>query len=181
MAFQNYPLFNQAFTALPNNAAQYHSGENSPEKFSQQPPFANFIWKGTKISNTIQCPDLFTLTKQLQTNPKDLTLKVCLGEYSRSSQAYDLVDLSYPHDNSLLSFKGTYFARGNTYKEIIKQNQKSELTAYALFRAIQCYAPSGINECQDSDVAKPVRKQWYDQIKRDYPDTSWAKSLKYYW
>lgn len=181
LAFQNYPLFNQAFTALPNNAAQYHSGENTLEKFSQQPPFANFIWKGTKISNTIQCPDLFTLTKQLQTNPKDLTLKVCLGEYSRSSQAYDLVDLSYPHDNSLLSFKGTYFARGNTYKEIIKQNHKSELTAYALFRAIQCYAPSGINECQDSDVAKPVRKQWYDQIKRDYPDTSWAKSLKYYW
>ncbi len=158
LAFQNYPLFNQAFTALPNNSAQYHSGENSLEKFSHQPPFSNFIWKGTKISNAVQCPDLFTLTKQLQINPKELPLKLCLGEYSRSSQAYDLVNLGYPHDNSLLSFKGTDFARGNTYKEIIKQNQKTKLTAYALFRAIQCYAPSGINECQDSDVAKPFRK-----------------------
>ncbi|WP_368660585.1 hypothetical protein [Acinetobacter sp.] len=181
LAFQNYPLFNQAFTALPNNAAQYHLGENASENFSQQPPFANFIWKGAKISNSIQCPDLLTLTKQLQTNPKDLSLKLCLGEYTRSTQAYDLVDLSYSHENSLHSFKGVYFARGNTYKEIIKRNQKSELTAYALFRAIQCYAPSGINECQDQDVAKSVRKQWYGQIKRDYPDTSWAKSLKYYW
>ena len=32
-----------------------------------------------------------------------------------------------------------------------------------------------------SEVAKSTRKPWYDQIKRDYPTTSWAKSLKYYW
>ncbi|WP_312158586.1 hypothetical protein [Acinetobacter sp.] len=181
LAFQNFELFNQAYAVLPSNAAQYHSGENALEKFSNQPAFANFIWKGTNISNSIKCPDLFSLTKQLQGNPKDLTVKLCLGEYTRSPQAYEVVDLSYTHDNSLQNFKGSYFARGNTYKEIIKMNQKSELTAYALFRAIQCYAPSGINECQNQDVTKSVRKQWYDQIKRDYPETSWAKSLKYYW
>lgn len=79
------------------------------------------------------------------------------------------------------SFKGRLFTRGQVYKDIINHSSKGDLQAYALFRAIQCYAPSGNNDCNDPDVPKSTRKQWYDQIKRDYPETSWAKSLKYYW
>lgn len=181
LAYQNFDLFNQAYTELPTNAAQFNSEQNTAEKYRYQPPFANFLWKGITVSNSIKCPDLATLTKQLQANPKDLSLQLCLGEYARSSQAYSMVDLSYQSDDSPQSFKGRYFARGDVYKNIIKTGTKSELTAYALYRAIQCYAPSGNNECQDKDVSKSVRKQWFDQIKRDYPETSWAKSLKYYW
>jgi hypothetical protein len=79
------------------------------------------------------------------------------------------------------SFSGKIFARGQVYKDILKSSSKDDLHAYALYRSIQCYAPSGINDCGDAEVSKPVRKQWYDQIKRDYPNSTWAKSLKYYW
>lgn len=181
LAYQNFDLFNQAYRELPSNAAQYNTEQNTVEKYRNQPPFANFLWKGITVTNSIKCPDLATLTQQLQVNPKNLSLNLCLGEYARSSQAYTLLNLNYLPDYSLQSFKGTYFTRGDVYKNIIKTGTKSELTAYALYRAIQCYAPSGNNECQDKDVNKSVRKQWFDQIKRDYPETSWAKSLKYYW
>jgi hypothetical protein len=54
--------------------------------------------------------------------------------------------------------------------------------AYALFRAINCYAPSsGYNGCGRQDIAPAQRKQWFRALKTEYAATSWAKSLKYYW
>jgi hypothetical protein len=57
----------------------------------------------------------------------------------------------------------------------------NDLKAYALFRAVKCYAPSGNNDCGGDDVARSVRKTWFKTLKKDFPDTPWAKSLKYYW
>ncbi len=37
--------------------------------------------------------------------------------------------------------------------------------AYALYRAINCYAPSGYNECGSADVPKSTRKQWFNTLK----------------
>ena len=53
--------------------------------------------------------------------------------------------------------------------------------AYALFRAINCYAPSGYNSCDGQDISKDQRKQWFQTLKRSYADTQWAQRLKYYW
>ncbi|MFW2044406.1 hypothetical protein ACG9ZE_22525, partial [Acinetobacter sp. ULE_I053] len=58
---------------------------------------------------------------------------------------------------------------------------KSEFQAYALYSAVMCYSPSSINVCGGKDATKSTRKKWYTQIKRDYPNTTWEKSLKYYW
>ena len=102
-----------------------------------------------------------------------------MGEYVRSPHyglPYELNE-----ENDLNSFQGKAFTRGEVYKRLIKTGPKGDLQAYALYRAIMCYSPSGINDCADEEVAKSVRKQWYDQIKSDYPNTTWAKSLKYYW
>ena len=178
LAHQNYTLFNQYYNAMPQDALQYKA-YNSLEKFKNKPPFANFIWKGSSITPQIKCADLITLSTKLAQAPQDLTLNLCLGEYMRSDKSYDT---QYNADEVTTDrFKGRLFTRGQVYKEIIKHSDKGDLQAYALFRAIQCYAPSGNNDCNDPDVAKSTRKQWYDQIKRDYPETSWAKSLKYYW
>ena len=46
--------------------------------------------------------------------------------------------------------------------------------AYALYRAINCYAPSGNNSCGGSDVDKSVRKAWFQRLKGDYAKSSWA-------
>ena len=52
---------------------------------------------------------------------------------------------------------------------------------YALFRAINCYAPAGYNSCGGQDVAPAVRKAWFRQLKSGFADTQWGKSLQYYW
>ena len=180
MIHQNFGLFNQAYALLPKNAAQYVYNSETFEHYKNQPPLGNFAWKGAKVSSAIQCPDLYSLTQKLEQNPKDLRLRLCLGEYIRSEQGYSVNSLTYT-EKDRSSFQGPIFARGQVYKDIIKASSDPEMKAYALYRSIMCYSPSGMNDCQDNEVATSTRKQWYDQIKRDYPTTSWAKSLKYYW
>ncbi|WP_373683878.1 hypothetical protein [Acinetobacter sp. YH12069] len=177
---QNYNLFNQAYALLPKNAAQYIYNNEKFEHYKNQPPLGDFVWKGTKISHSLQCPDLYTLTQKLEKSPQDLTLRLCLGEYIRSEQGYSVHHQTYVEKDQT-SFQGTVFTRGQVYKDIMKQSADPKLKAYALYRSIMCYSPNGTNDCQDQDVVQSVRKQWFNQIKRDYPDTSWAKSLKYYW
>ncbi|MGA8882898.1 MAG: hypothetical protein WB445_04660 [Acinetobacter sp.] len=177
---QNFGLFNQAYALLPKNAAQYVYNNETFEHYKNQPPLGNFIWKGAKVSSAIQCSDLYSLTQKLEQSPKDLKLRLCLGEYIRSEQGYSVNSLTYT-EKDRSSFQGPVFTRGQVYKDIIKASSDPEMKAYALYRSIMCYSPSGMNDCQDNEVATSTRKQWYDQIKRDYPTTSWAKSLKYYW
>ena len=178
LAHKNYALFNQYYKYLPKDAAQYKSYEGA-EKLKNKPPFADFIWNGSTITTQLKCSDLATLTGQLEKSPSDPLLNICMGEYVRSPH-YGL-PYQLNEENDLSSFQGKPFTRGEVYKRLIKSGPKGDLQAYALYRAIMCYSPSGINDCADQEVAKSVRKQWYDQIKSDYPNTTWAKSLKYYW
>lgn len=180
---QNYALFNQAYqTWLPKNAALFQ-GEQYQEQasfYESQPPFAQFIWKGEKIGSRLRCGTLIEITRKLAQQPNDLAMKICLGEYMRSVQALDLQSRIKDPERSR-TFKGTIFARGNVYKEIIEKDQPGELHAYALFRAVRCYAPTGNNDCGDENVPLSVRKQWFSQLKKQYPESEWAKSLQYYW
>jgi len=80
------------------------------------------------------------------------------------------------------AFTGETFSRLDGYKQVIA-NAKAPHNdkAYALFRAINCYAPSGYNSCGGEDVDKAVRKGWFRQLKTGFADTQWGKSLQYYW
>ncbi|MDQ8952275.1 hypothetical protein RFH42_04790 [Acinetobacter rudis] len=181
LGYQNFALFNRYYEQMPKDANQYQAWQSPQNKYQNKPPFAHLIWNGHTISPTLQCAALPKLSQALEKNPQDLTLQTCLAEYMRSENAYSVLqhlDFESPRP---LAFNGTVFTRGQVYKNIIATKQKSELTAYALYRSVQCYAPSGFNDCQDKEVPKTVRKQWFDQLKRDYPQSSWAKSLKYYW
>ena len=128
----------------------------------------------------MQCPDLFSLTQKLENSPQDLKLRLCLGEYVRSPQGYNISYVT-ALEKETARFQGAIFTRGQVYKDIIKSSSVPDLKAYALYRSIMCYSPSGMNDCQDAEVEKSTRKQLFDHIKRDYPATSWAQSLKYYW
>lgn len=75
--------------------------------------------------------------------------------------------------------KVRYLLVDKSYKrDVIKTQPNSELKAYFIVRSNVMHPP-GLNDCQDQEVEKSVRKQWFDQIKRDYPNTTWAKSLKF--
>ena len=175
---QNFTLFNQNVRYLPKDADQYKSYD-SIEKLQTKPPFSDFIWQGTTITAQLKCPDLTNLSKQLTQTPKSSLANICLGEYMRHSR-YGMY-YSWNQQSLPSSFKGTQFARGNIYKSLIKNEPQGDLHAYALYRAVMCYSPNGNNDCGDEDVSKSTRKQWFDQLKRNYPNSSWAKSLKYYW
>ena len=53
--------------------------------------------------------------------------------------------------------------------------------AYALSRAVRCYAPAQINSCGGEDVPQEQRKAWFQQLKKRYPNSKWAKELQGYW
>ncbi|WP_293731934.1 hypothetical protein [uncultured Acinetobacter sp.] len=180
LVHQQFELFKQSYAFMPKNAIQYKGYNSDNEQLKNKPDFSNFIWNGANITPQLKCSNLETLVNQLAQTPKNSLLNVCLGEYFRSEQGYSLQQLSY-NEKQTSNFSGKIFARGQIYQDLIKSSSKSDLQAYALYRAIQCYAPSGINDCGGNEVNKSVRKQWFDQIKTDYPNTSWAKSLKYYW
>ncbi len=180
LVHQRFDLFQQKYSYLPKNALEYKGYSSSKEHLKNKPEFANFIWNGSNITAQLKCDNLLTLTQQLSKLPNDPLLNICLGEFMRSEQGYSLQQLSYDEQQKP-TISGKIFARGEIYKDIIKSSRKDDLHAYALYRAIQCYAPSGINDCGGIEVTKNTRKQWYDQIKRDYPTSTWAKSLKYYW
>jgi len=180
LVHQQFELFKQSYAFMPKNAMQYQGYNSDNEQLKNKPDFSNFIWNGANITPQLKCSNLETLVNQLAQTPKDPLLNVCLGEYFRSEQGYSLQQLSY-NEKQTSNFSGKIFARGQIYQDLIKSSSKSDLQAYVLYRVIQCYAPSGINDCGGNEVNKSVRKQWFDQIKTDYPNTSWAKSLKYYW
>ena len=182
---QDYNTFIQNFKYVPKNAAQYQGYSSKNEDYKAQPPLSIFVWQGKKISPKIQCSSLIHTVTQLSKNPNDRLASVCLGEAIRETGNFLDTFTNESHPDILGEIKkpvkSQIFYRGTTYQKIIQEAQPNELQAYALYRAIQCYAPSGTNECGDKAVNKATRKQWFQKLKTQYPNTTWAKSLKYYW
>ncbi|MHA3115189.1 hypothetical protein ACX1N0_03455 [Acinetobacter sp. ANC 4635] len=182
---QDYSTFIQNFKYVPKNAAQYQGYSSKNEAYKAQPPLSIFVWQGKKISPEIQCSSLIDTVTRLSKNPNDRLASVCLGEAIRETGNFLDTFTNESHPDILGEIKkpvkNQIFYRGTIYQKIIQEAQPSELQAYALYRAIQCYAPSGTNECGDKAVNKATRKQWFQKLKTQYPNTTWAKSLKYYW
>ena len=151
---------------------------------SQQQPadrFEVFRWDGRKEGYI--CPDLIDVAKILNANARDIRGRMCLGDFFR---LMDVGDISVS-DKDRLGGTGTLFAgkplfRSELYADIMKDKSASrDDRAYALFRAVHCYATTGNNGCGGTDVPRATRKGWYDELKGNYGDTAWAKDLRYYW
>jgi hypothetical protein len=79
-------------------------------------------------------------------------------------------------------FPVTNYSRMDGYLEVINDRQAdTDARAYALFRAVRCYAPSGFNDCGKQEISPATRKRWFQMLHQEYPDSAWAKALKYYW
>ena len=77
---------------------------------------------------------------------------------------------------------GTPYARLEVYKAIISDPRAgADDKALALNRAVRCYAPGGNNSCSGTEVELAQRRAWYFRLKREYPQSRWARDLKYYW
>ena len=144
-----------------------------------------FVWAGGNDAG-YACPALAEVARRLVTDPEDAQGLLCLGDFLRTKRL-DQHWLDQPPEAGELGsapsqFPGTPRSRLMGYQQLLDNPQSSrEERAYALFRAINCYAPSAINGCDDQDIDKEQRRQWFQTLKRQYADTPWAQRLKYYW
>lgn len=133
------------------------------------------------------CPALGRTAATLASAPGDVKGRLCLAEFYRLNGFDDyLADPSHPPADQLGGspdqFPGRPIPRSALYQAVLgAKGASAEDTAYALYRSIQCYAPSGNNACGGAEVAENQRRAWFQRLKRDYPKSRWATQLKYYW
>ncbi|MCJ2178095.1 hypothetical protein [Novosphingobium album (ex Hu et al. 2023)] len=133
------------------------------------------------------CQALAHTAATLAARPADVKARLCLAEFYRLNGFDDyLADSGKPAADQLGGtpdlFPGKPVNRADLYSGVLAApGASAEDTAYALYRAVMCYAPSGVNSCSREDVPLSQRKAWYQRLKRDYPKSPWAVTLKYYW
>ena len=166
-----------------------------PEDDYTAPVYTNiaiFKWAGAK--DGFACPSLATLATALAGAPKDAPSLVCLAEFARNSgfdtgaswpdlpQSLDVLPPKDQLGGTPSMFPGKPFSRLEIYKGVIADPVAPATSkAYALYRAVYCYAPGGYNSCGGTEVPKAQRKAWYNQLKKSYPASPWTAKLKYYW
>ncbi|MGO2340209.1 MAG: hypothetical protein ACTH5M_06405 [Psychrobacter sp.] len=193
--YSDYLTYQQSY--LPKNAQKYLGFDSEDEALKYLPAFSEFNWQGKKVSPSINCQDLTKTVTRLSQNPKDRLQTLCMAEFMDDTtinyyledydQSYHSSDQSdsgyrYPYLGDIPSrFEGQALNRLDIYQSIFNSNRDDELSAYALHRAIGCFASSGSNHCSDENVDMSVRKAWFKRLKSDFKNTSWAKNQKYYW
>ncbi|MGX5836295.1 hypothetical protein ACWIJ6_19450 [Aeromonas piscicola] len=147
------------------------------------PPAAPFNWQG---SQGYQCPALTEVVTTLARTPNAPRALNCLGEFFLA-QGLDWDPLLHrPGADTLAGsqdlFAGKRSSRLDWYQQVIANPKAAkEDKAYALYRAINCYAPSGSNGCGSQQVPVNQRKAWFNTLKQQHGTSQWAKQLKYYW
>ncbi len=145
-----------------------------------------FHWKGDKAESGYACPSIAESIATLQADSEDPVGLNCLGEFFLRNRLDSMPLDTQPEADELggsaSAFKGEVFSRLDGYRQVMGHSKASNADkAYALYRAINCFAPAGYNTCGSQDIAQSLRKQWFRELKSKYGNTSWAKDLKYYW
>lgn len=154
--------------------------------FADAPSLALFQWPGGSGDAGYTCPNLHEIASTLAANPQDPQGLNCLGEFIRSNDldAFPL-DQQPPAPelgSSATQFSGQRYSRLDGYLQVMAAPKAgNNERAYALYRAINCFAPSGYNGCGPQEIDPALRKQWFQTLKKQHAKTPWAQSLKYYW
>ena len=160
-----------------------------PDPDSQQiylnaPSIADFTWEGSTADFT--CPSVLESAKKLALNSKNPTALLCVADFIRD-KGFDYSDLDHPPlpgniGGSPSQFPGKNFSRQHIYQIVMTDRKATkEDKAYALYRAVNCYAPSNNNTCGGEDVDVSQRKAWYKRLKSEFAASPWAKALHTYW
>ncbi len=143
------------------------------------------LFTTTRNVGDFGCAPLLQSVGLLAKNARATTPRLCVAEFMRVN-GFDhfAQDVILPNDElggAPSLFPGKPYSRLEVYKDIIADAAApAEDKAYALYRAVHCYAPAGINDCGGTEVEKPQRRAWFLRLKRDYPQSKWAKSDLYW-
>lgn len=146
---------------------------------------APFAATGEGKETSYRCPVLREVAGALEHDGNEPRSLNCVGELVRLHGVEYSQDLEPPKtelggSNSL--FPDISFSRLDNYLNVIANKQAdADSRAYALARAVRCYEPSGYNGCGKQDIPQSTRKQWFLTLHKEYPNSMWAKSLKYFW
>lgn len=161
------------------------SASGSYDKLGELTALSDFRWQGTREGYA--CPSLQQIATTLAADAGSRKASLCLGEFLRLN-GYDRVESwSFAVRADELGgtpgqFPGRALSRQGIYQAIIDDAAApADERAYALFRAVNCYAPAGYNDCGGEDVPVATRKAWFNQLKARYPQSVWAQQLRYYW
>lgn len=166
--------------SYPNNYP-YELRDNSVQNLT---PFQSTGWQqNTDDFGRYTCPSIQTIFDRLAKNDlEDATATLCLGDFLLTYYSYDWLNPIHP---KLLASDVNFdrvLNRGKLYDAVLENPQSTkDEKAYALFRKINCYARSGNNSCGDKEVEQSERKHWFNTLKKEYSQSIWAESLKYYW
>ncbi|HGN8564551.1 TPA: hypothetical protein ACK1V5_002302 [Pseudomonas aeruginosa] len=178
--------FGKDFALLGETPSQTKLGTSLGYVYGAGNSLELFRWKGDKAESGYVCPAIAESAAALAADDKDPKGLNCLGEFILRNGLDGMPLDSQPEANELggtpSGFKGEVYSRLDGYR-LVMDNPKAprEDKAYALFRAINCFAPAGYNTCGQQDIPQAERKQWFRTLKSTYADSSWAKELKYYW
>ena len=142
-----------------------------------------YLWDGK--GESYACPELKAVVASLAANPRSPSARLCLADFVRVA-GFDGREDDRPPPTELGGskpiFPGEPYSRLEVYRSLIADKATpAREQAYALFRAINCYAPTSINHCGGPGVTKSQREAWFRTLKTKHGSTSWAKELRYYW
>ncbi|MCQ3000580.1 outer membrane assembly lipoprotein YfiO [Pseudomonas syringae] len=181
-----FARFGEDLKLLPDAPSPEKLGYSLGYVHNQGPSLSLFRWKSSDADSGYACPDIAEIAAVLAKdaiNPRSLN---CMGEFIRGNNL-DGMPLDDKRNPAVLGgtppgYVKRVFARHTAYQAVIVNPKAGhEDKAYALYRAINCYAPSGNNGCGGKAVEPSVRKAWFKQLKSGFADTPWGKSLQYYW
>jgi hypothetical protein len=181
-----YGDFLRDYALIPANAKPRAQDDYLAPRYTD---IALFRWTG---EGEFACPPLKTVATTLAAKPRDAQGLLCLGEFIRTQgldpDYYGVTQFldEQPEADELGGtpslFPGKRFSRLGGYKAVMTDSTTTPANrAYALYRAVNCYAPAGYNGCDSTEATKMQRKGWFDQLKGQYPKSVWAKKLRYYW
>lgn len=182
----HYQDFAEDLKQLPAEPADTKLGTSLGYVYSGGQSLKLFRWTGAKAESGYKCPAIAETAASLQADAKAPAALNCLGEFILRN-GLDGMPLDSQRSKDELGgtpslFKGPLYSRLDGYRQVIADAKASRTDkAYALFRAINCYAPAGYNSCGGKEVEPAQRKAWFKQLKSTYGDTQWGGSLQYYW
>lgn len=144
------------------------------------------VFTRTDKLGALGCPPLRETAALLAKSPQSARGKLCVADFMRDNGLDQFVLDEKPDAADLGGtqslFPGPLYSRLEVYKSIIADGSApAEDMAYALYRAINCYGPSGNNSCGGVEVEPAQRAAWFRRLKKDYPRSPWALKQKIYW
>lgn len=139
------------------------------------------------------CPSPIILANILKLNDEDPRALNCLGEFKAFYQlpfthyipASSLVNQNFSGalgTNRPTDFGANLYSPLTGYQWVINNPlAEDEDKAYALFKAIRCFANNGINRCDKQTIPHKERRQWFILLHTKYAKTLWAKKQTLYW